>query len=116
MKKQLFSPNRTFFLDKKNTKPGVAYEFLEGDSGEGVPRGLLHVRRVVVFNTSNTLPEREKNDFGNPLQTIWENCSFGLCGGAAFRKTCGVLVTSTPPAESSLVDDVREIVDEDFPG
>ena len=31
-------------------RPGVAYEFLEGDSGEGVPRGLLKARKALVFN------------------------------------------------------------------
>lgn len=56
-------------------RPGLAHEFLEGDCGEGVPRGLLQARRAIVFNTSNTLPEREQNDFGDPLQTIWRNRS-----------------------------------------
>jgi putative NADPH-quinone reductase len=54
-------------------RPGVAYEFLEGDSGEGVPRGLLRARAALVFNTANTAPEREQTAFGDPLQTIWEN-------------------------------------------
>ena len=35
-------------------RPGVAYEFLEGDDGEGVPVGLLKATTAVVFNTSNT--------------------------------------------------------------
>ena len=30
-------------------RTGVAYEFLEGDSGEGVPRGRLLARRAIVF-------------------------------------------------------------------
>jgi hypothetical protein len=30
-------------------------------------------RRAIVFNTSNTLPKREQNAFGDPLQTIWKN-------------------------------------------
>ena len=41
-------------------RPGVAYEFLEGDQGEGVPVGLLKAKAALVFNTSNTEPEREK--------------------------------------------------------
>ena len=40
-------------------RPGVAYEFLENDKGEGVPCGLLKVNSAVVFNTSNTETERE---------------------------------------------------------
>jgi putative NADPH-quinone reductase len=35
-------------------RPGIAYEFEEGDSGEGVPKGLLKAKVALVFNTSNT--------------------------------------------------------------
>ena len=98
-------------------RPGVAYEFLEGDSGEGVPHGLLRAGRAVVFNTSNTLPEREQSAFGDPLQTIWQNCIFGLCGVRNFyRKTCGVVVTSTQEQRAAWLDDVQAIVNENFPG
>jgi putative NADPH-quinone reductase len=97
-------------------RPGVAYEFLEGDSGEGVPRGLLRARRAIVFNTSNTLPAREQNAFGDPLQTIWKNCIFGLCGVTDFyRKTYCVVVTSTSEQRAAWLDDVRAIVNEKFP-
>ncbi len=54
-------------------RPGVAYEFLEGDGGEGVPCGLLRARAVLVFNTGNTYLEREMKIFGDPLETIWKN-------------------------------------------
>jgi putative NADPH-quinone reductase len=98
-------------------RPGVAYEFLEGDSGEGVPRGLLKAQRALVFNTSNTHSEREQEAFGDPLQTIWENCIFGLCGVADFRrKVYKVVVTSTPEQRAAWLDDVRATVGECFPG
>ena len=32
-------------------RPGVAYEFEENDSGEGIPIGLLRARAAIVFNT-----------------------------------------------------------------
>ena len=35
-------------------RPGMAYEFLDGDSGEGIPKGLLKAKAAVVLNTSNT--------------------------------------------------------------
>ncbi len=77
-------------------RPGVAYEFLVGDAGEGVPRGLLKARTAVVFNTSNTEAKREKKVFGDPLETLWKNCIFGLCGvRTVHRKMFGVIVTST---------------------
>ncbi|MCX6674011.1 MAG: NAD(P)H-dependent oxidoreductase [Methanothrix sp.] len=98
-------------------RPGLAYEFLEGDSGEGVPHGLLRAGRAIVFNTSNTFSEREKNAYGDPLQTIWKNCIFGLCGIADFhRKTYNVVATSTPEQRAAWLDDVRAIVNENFPG
>jgi len=37
-------------------RPGVAYEFNEGDKGEGIPVGLLKAKKAIVFNTSNTPP------------------------------------------------------------
>jgi putative NADPH-quinone reductase len=71
----------------------------------------------VVFNTTNTLPEREQRAFGDPLQTIWENCVFGLCGVSNFcRKTYGVVVTSTAEQRAAWLDDVRAMVNEKFPG
>lgn len=77
-------------------RPGVAYEFKECDRGEGVPVGLLKARGAVVFNTSNTYHDRELQVFGDPLETIWKNCIFGLYGVENFlRKTYGVIVTST---------------------
>lgn len=54
-------------------RPGVAYEFQEDDSGEGVPCGLLKAKKAIVFNTSNTFPEREIRVFGDPLETLWKN-------------------------------------------
>ena len=97
-------------------RPGVAYEFLEGDSGEGVPNGLLRAGAAVVFNTSNTEPEREKNVFGDPLETIWKNCIFGLCGVSNFhRRTFGVVITSTEPQRRQWLDEARELVGSIFP-
>ena len=97
-------------------RPGVAYEFLEGDSGQGVPRGLLRASKALVFNTTNTEAKREQEAFGDPLQTLWKNCIFGLCGVEDFsRKSYGVVVTSTEAERRSWLDDVRQRVRECFP-
>lgn len=79
-------------------RPGVAYEFLEGDSGEGVPRGLLAARTAVVLNTSDTAPEREARVFGDPLERIWKDCVFGLCGVADVRRRVFATVVDSTPA------------------
>jgi NAD(P)H dehydrogenase (quinone) len=97
-------------------RPGMAYRFLEGDSGEGVPVGLLNARTALVFNTSNTLPEREKTVFGDPLQLIWEKCIFELCGVKKFhREMFAVIVTSTLEQRLRWLASVRAAVDRFFP-
>jgi NAD(P)H dehydrogenase (quinone) len=92
-------------------RPGVAYEFMEGDSGEGVPKGLLKMKSALVFNTSNTHTEREVQVFGDPLETIWKNCIFGLCGvRTVYRKTFSAMVTSTPQRRDEWLREVTETV------
>jgi NAD(P)H dehydrogenase (quinone) len=97
-------------------RPGIAYEFLENDSGEGIPRGLLKARAALVFNTSNTPQEREMSAFGDPLETTWKNCIFALCGVPGFyRKSFRVIVTSTPQQRKVWLDEVEAITGRFFP-
>jgi NAD(P)H dehydrogenase (quinone) len=97
-------------------RPGVAYEFLEGNGGEGIPRGLLKARVAVVLNTSNTLPETERQLYGDPLETIWRNCVFGLAGvGTFYRRTFGVVLTSTDLERAQWLGEVRTLMDGIFP-
>ena len=91
-------------------RPGVAYEFLEGDSGEGVPRGLLQARTAVVLNTSNTPDAREQQAFGDPLESIWKRCIFDLCGVPAFhRRTFTVVVASTPEQRLAWIEEAKAL-------
>ena len=72
---------KSLLVDQKAAgETQVAYEFLEGDSGEGIPLGLLKTKVGLVFNTSNTFAEREREVFGDPLERIWKDCVFGLLG------------------------------------
>jgi len=97
-------------------RPGVAYEFVAGDSGEGVPVGLLKARAALVFNTSNTEAERERTVFGDPLETIWKNCIFGLCGVQRVdRRVFGVVVTSSEAQRAEWLKEVAAAVDVHFP-
>ena len=97
-------------------RPGVAYAFEEGDSGEGVPVGLLRARTAVVFNTSNTPPGREQDVFGDPLEAFWKRCVFDLCGVRDVRRRMfGVVVTSTPEERAGWLAEVEEIVAAAFP-
>jgi putative NADPH-quinone reductase len=97
-------------------RPGVAYRFEETDQGEGVPVGLLRARAAMVFNTSNTPAEREQAVFHDPLETIWKNCVFDLCGVKTFfRRMFGVVVASSPTQRAQWLEEVRESVTSYFP-
>lgn len=97
-------------------RPGVAYEFVEGDSGEGVPVGLLNADKALVFNTSNTVKDREEGIFGDPLERIWKDCIFDLCGVQEFyRRMFRVIVTSSEAEREEWLEDVARKVNESFP-
>jgi NAD(P)H dehydrogenase (quinone) len=97
-------------------RPGIAYEFLEGDGGEGIPKGLLKARAALVFNTSNTPEERERGVFGDPLESLWKNCIFGLCGvDNVYRKMFSVVVTSSADERMRWLVEVEETVCRYFP-
>lgn len=97
-------------------RPGIAYEFEENDSGEGIPIGLLRARAAIVFNTANTPSKREQSVFGDPLQLLWHNCIFDLCGVTDFyRETFAVIVTSTPKQRSLWLERVVEVITRYFP-
>ena len=96
-------------------RPGIAYEFEVGDNGEGVPIGLLKAKTALVFNTSNTSEERENNIFKDPLETIWKNCIFDLCGVKQFeRKIFRVIVDSNFNQRQIWLNEVRMVIDKYF--
>jgi putative NADPH-quinone reductase len=97
-------------------RPEVAYRFVANDKGEGVPVGLLRARAAIVFNTANTPDEREREVFGDPLETLWKKCIFDLCGvRTVHRRTFTVIVTSTPQQRQEWLHEVGTIVARCFP-
>jgi NAD(P)H dehydrogenase (quinone) len=96
-------------------RPGIAYEFKEGDNGEGIPIGLLKAKTGIVFNTSNTNARRENELFGDPLETIWKNCIFDFCGVEQFeRKIYRIIVTSDLEQRIQWLKETRELIDKYF--
>lgn len=94
----------------------VAYTFPKGDNGGGVPIGLLKAKAALVFNTSNTPGERERDIFGDPLEHIWKDCVFGFCGVHVFeRKMFRIIADSTPELRRKWLEEVKETVAEYFP-
>lgn len=97
-------------------RPGVAYEFLEGDDGEGIPRGLLKAQSAVVLNTGNTPLQRELSVFGDPLQLLWKNCVFDLCGVKDFhRRLFTVVVTSHLAERIKWLEEVQGLMEAVYP-
>lgn len=97
-------------------RPGVAYEFVGDDEGEGIPNGLLKARSAIVFNTSNTDTNRERKTFGDPLETIWKNCIFGLCGVTTFyRRMFNIVVVSTEEDREIWLKEVKSTVNDYYP-
>lgn len=97
-------------------RPGVAYRFVAGDSGEGVPVGLLKAQAAVVLNTSNTPETRERAAFGDPLDALWKRCVFGLCGVRRVeRRTFGVVVASTPAQRAAWLAEAVALCRRVFP-
>lgn len=98
-------------------RPGVAYTFAEGDSGDGELIGLLKANVVLVFNTSNTPEARELTMYSDPLEILWKNNMFVSCGVKSFfRKNFGVIITSTPEQRKKWLEEVGTITRKHFPG
>ena len=96
-------------------RSGVAYQFAEGDDGSGVPEGLLVADTALVFNTSNTPEERELQVFGDPLERIWKDCVFGLCGVANVRRRMfETVVTSDASLRHAWIAEIEALVRETF--
>jgi NAD(P)H dehydrogenase (quinone) len=88
----------------------TAYGYPAGVGPEGVPAGLLPARVALVFNTSNTAPEREAAVFGDPLETLWKNCIFGVCGvSSVVRRMYCPVSASTPEQRSAWLSEVKAL-------
>lgn len=96
-------------------RPEVAYRFEEGDSGEGIPIGLLKAKAAVVFNTSNTPEAREQQVFGDPLENLWKTCIFDLCGVKEFhRRNFTVVVTSSKEERKGWLEETAALIEKVF--
>lgn len=90
---------------------GVAYQFPEGDDGSSAPEGLLHGDAALVLNTADTPPERQRELFGDPLEAIWRDCVFRLCGVADVqRRVFAPIAGSTQEQRQAWLDEVDEAV------
>lgn len=97
-------------------RPDVAYAWGANDRGEGVPLGLLRAQAALVFNTANTPAVREEEVFGNPLDRLWRDCIFGLCGVQVYtRRVFTVVASSTPAERAAWLEQARQLTIDYFP-
>lgn len=97
-------------------RENIAYTFPVGDTGGGLPIGLLKAKIGLVFNTSNTPEERETVVFGDPLQRIWKDCIFDFCGVSVFDRLLFRVVADSTDADRLLwLNEAMEMTDRYFP-
>jgi len=90
----------------------TAYAYPPGVGFEGVPVGLLRARLAIVVNTSNTSAEREALAFGDPLEMLWKNCVFGLCGvSSVIRCMYAPVSGSTAQQRAAWLSEVTALVE-----
>jgi NAD(P)H dehydrogenase (quinone) len=95
---------------------GIAYEFPPGCDETGIPNGLLKARAAVIFNTSNTPPEREQAVFGDPLELLWRNCVFQFRGvDTVVRRMFCTVAGSTAEQRAAWLAEVETVVSSAFP-
>ena|SRR3990172_9526691 len=90
----------------------TAYKYPPGIGFEGIPVGLLRARHALVFNTSNTPSEREATAFGDPLEGIWKNCVFTLCGvTSVIRRMYAPVAGSTAEQRAEWLAEVKGLIE-----
>lgn len=91
-------------------RQGVAYQF----GPHGVVE-LLAGKRALVITTSNTPRADELRLYGDPLENLWKNCVFGMCGVKNFlRRNFESIVMSKPEERAAWLLEVRQLVAERF--
>jgi NAD(P)H dehydrogenase (quinone) len=84
--------------------------------GRNPIRHWLKAQSAIIFNTSNTETTREKTVFGDPLEAIWKNCVFGLCGVPVIhRRTFNIVITSSEAERKGWLTEVALTIDRFFP-
>ncbi len=96
-------------------RPGCAYSFEEVEGKVGVAVGHLKSKDVVILNTENT-PKEVREEQGDPLEVMWKNTIFGLCGARRFQRRMfhGVIMAEKPIIDSWLAE-VEDIMNQAFP-
>jgi putative NADPH-quinone reductase len=91
---------------------GQVYRF----NADGSVASTIAGRRALVLTTSNTPREAELECYGDPLENLWKNCTFGLLGVTDFvRRNFESIIMSTPEDRKTWLDETRQLVRKQFP-
>lgn len=92
--------------------PEIAYNFVENETGELIPIGLLKAQNAIIFNSSNSPYDKE----GDPLKSIWKNSVFKVCGvnNIEHRNFC-LVKHSDESQRNHWLKEVQEIINTNFP-
>jgi len=97
-------------------RSGVAYAFRPDETGKVNFVTLLKAERALVFTTSNTPLEMERELYGDPLENLWTRCILNYCGVKDVERTnYSVVIASTQEQREAWLADVRSRVARAFP-
>ncbi|MDR3739200.1 MAG: NAD(P)H-dependent oxidoreductase [Terracidiphilus sp.] len=97
-------------------RSGVAYAFRPDETGKVSFVTLLKAQRALVFTTSNTPMEMERELYGDPLENLWTRCILNYCGVKDVERTnYSVVVVSTLEEREAWLADVHARVARAFP-
>jgi len=91
-------------------RSGVAYRFGQKPDGSHGMIGLLPVKSLLVFTTSNTPDTVEQEQWGDPLGAIWTKYVAGFCNIPLVQRiNFSVVVSSTPEIRSEWIQEALQI-------
>jgi putative NADPH-quinone reductase len=97
-------------------RAGMAYNFVPDGKGGAKAVGLLKAKTALIITTANTPQEMEVELYGDPLETFWKTCVFGLCGvPIKERLIFSPVIVSTPEQRATWLQEVKSTVDRLFP-
>lgn len=91
-------------------RAGEAFRFGLDENGKGVAIGMLKAHAALVINTSNTPSQDELALYGDPLDTLWKNCTFSFCGiPNVVRRNFESVILSTPEMRQSWLEEAGKL-------
>ena len=97
-------------------RPGVAYELTVDPNAGTTHVGRLRIQNAVVFNTSDSPLAVEQTRFGDTLGVLWKAYIADLCGIRHLERILfSVMGTSTPETRTGWLEEVRRVVQHQFP-